>query len=72
MVDQNYSRTQAAPTNYDELNTRDVATDVYTAFRNSGYSDAQAQALTAEINRENSMQQKYLFGHAKLAGGSSS
>jgi hypothetical protein len=62
MADQNYSRTQAAPTNYDELNTRDVATDVYTAFRNSGYSDAQAQALTAEINRENSMQQKYLFG----------
>ena len=54
---------QAAPTSYGDLNTRDVATDVYTAFRNSGFSDAQAQALTAEINRENNMQQKYLFGN---------
>ena len=62
MADPNYSRAQAAPTSYGDLNTRNVATDVYTAFRNSGFSDAQAQALTAEINRENSMQQKYLFG----------
>ena len=63
MVDRNYSRAQAAPRSYEDLTRKDVATDVYTAFRNSGYSDAQAQALTAEINRENSMQQKYLFGN---------
>lgn len=62
MADPNYSRAQAAPTSYGDLNTRDVAADVYTSFRNSGFSDAQAQALTAEINRENSMQQRYLFG----------
>ena len=56
---------QAAPTSYDDINRRDIATDVYTAFRNSGFSDSQAQALTAEINRENSMQQQYLFGSHK-------
>ena len=62
-MEANRGRTpQAAPTSYDDINRRDLATDVYTAFRNSGFSDAQAQALTAEINRENSMQQKYLFG----------
>ena len=49
-------------TSYDELSRRDVATDVYTAFRNSGYSDSQARALTAEINRENSMRQDLIFG----------
>jgi len=53
---------QAAPTSYDDINRRDIATDVYTAFRNSGFSDSQAQALTAEINRENSLRQQYLFG----------
>jgi hypothetical protein len=47
---------------YEDLSRRDIATDVFSAFRNSGFSDAQARSLTAEINRENSMQQKYLFG----------
>ena len=50
------------PTGYEDLTRRDLATDVYTGFRNSGYSDAQARALTAEINRENSLRQQYVFG----------
>ena len=62
MADQNYSRAQAAPTSYEDLSRKDVATDVYTAFRNAGYSDSQAQALTAEINRENNLLQQYMFG----------
>ena len=62
MVDRNYSRAQAAPTSYEDLSRKDVATDVYSAFRNSGFSDSQARALTAEINRENNLRQQYLFG----------
>lgn len=38
------------------------ALSVYTAFTNAGFSDAQARALTAEVNRENSFQDKYLYG----------
>ncbi len=35
---------------------------VYESFRNAGLSDAQARAMTAEVGRENSYQDKYLFG----------
>ena len=41
---------------------QDAAAAVYAAFRNSGFSDSQARALTAEINRENSLRPQYLFG----------
>jgi hypothetical protein len=41
---------------------RDLATDVYTSFRNQGFSHKQAVALTAEINRENSFNPNTLFG----------
>lgn len=52
----------SAATSYDELSRRDIATDVYRAFREAGFSDQQSKALTAEINRENSMRPEYLFG----------
>ena len=52
----------AAPSNYADLSRKDIATDVYTAFRNSGFSDVQARALTAEINRENSFRPEFIFG----------
>ena len=52
----------AGPTSYEELSRGDVAADVYRAFRESGFSDAQSKALTAEINRENNLRSKYLFG----------
>ena len=58
----NTSRATAAPRDYADLGTQDIALDVYGAFRGSGFSDAQSQALTAQINRENNFQQKYLFG----------
>lgn len=48
--------------NFAERSRNDIAMDVYTAFRNSGFSDAQARALTAEINRENSLRPSLLFG----------
>lgn len=35
---------------------------VYQSFRNAGLSDAQSRAMTAEVGRENSYQDKYLFG----------
>ena len=35
---------------------------VYESFRNAGLSDSQARAMTAEVGRENSYQDKYLFG----------
>jgi len=38
------------------------ALGVYNAFTNAGFSDAQAKALTAEVNRENSFQDRYLYG----------
>lgn len=61
--DPRFSRGQPSATpNYEELNRRDIATDVYRAFRGAGFSDAQAQALTAEINRENSLRPDLLFG----------
>jgi hypothetical protein len=41
---------------------RDIATDVYRAFRDAGFSDQQSQALTAEVNRENSLRPELLFG----------
>ena len=41
---------------------QETAAAVYQAFRNSGFSPSQAQALTAEINRENSLRPQYLFG----------
>jgi hypothetical protein len=52
----------SAPADYSSMSRRDVATDVYRAFREAGFSDAQAQALTAEINRENSLRSEFLFG----------
>lgn len=48
--------------NYAELGRKDIATDVYRAFRDAGFSDQQSQALTAEINRENSFRPEFLFG----------
>jgi hypothetical protein len=57
------SRGQPSATlNYDELSRADIATDVYRAFRDAGFSDQQSQALTAEINRENSLRPELLFG----------
>lgn len=38
------------------------ANDVYEAFRRSGFSDNQARALTAQINRENSLRPDIMFG----------
>jgi predicted GNAT family acetyltransferase len=35
---------------------------VFDSFKNAGFSDAQARALTAEINRENVFNPKYLYG----------
>lgn len=52
----------AEPTAYEELSRSDIAADVYKAFREAGFSDAQSKALTAEINRENSLRTEYLFG----------
>jgi hypothetical protein len=52
----------AGPTSYEDLSRGDIAADVYRAFRESGFSDAQSKALTAEINRENSLRSQYLFG----------
>jgi hypothetical protein len=49
-------------TNYAELSRTDIAADVYRAFRDAGFSDQQSQALTAEINRENSLRPEFLFG----------
>ena len=46
-----------------ELTSREAnALGVYNAFTNAGFSDAQARALTAEVNRENSFQDRYLYG----------
>lgn len=57
------SRGQPSATlNYDELSRADIATDVYRAFRDAGFSDQQSQALTAEVNRENSLRPELLFG----------
>lgn len=57
------SRGQPSATlNYDELSRQDIAADVYRAFRDAGFSDQQSQALTAEINRENSLRPEFLFG----------
>jgi hypothetical protein len=50
------------PRTYGGVSRRDVATDVYNAFRRQGFSDQQAMALTAEINRENSFNPNHLFG----------
>lgn len=41
--------------------------DVYNAMRTAGFSKSQAQALTAEVGRENGYQSKYLFGTHKDA-----
>jgi hypothetical protein len=61
--DPRFSRGQpSAPADYSSMSRRDIATDVYRAFREAGFSDAQAQALTAEINRENSLRSDFLFG----------
>jgi hypothetical protein len=35
---------------------------VFNAFRNAGFSPAQAEHLTGEIHRENAFQDRYLFG----------
>jgi hypothetical protein len=50
------------PRTYGGVSRRDVATDVYNAFRKQGFSHNQAMALTAEINRENSFNPNHLFG----------
>lgn len=43
-------------------NRQEAAAAVYQSFLNSGFSDAQARALTAEINRENSLREDLIFG----------
>lgn len=35
---------------------------VFSSFKNAGFSDTQARALTAEINREGSLNDAYLYG----------
>lgn len=40
----------------------ETAKMVFDSFKNAGFSDAQAKALTAEINREGSFNPAYLFG----------
>jgi hypothetical protein len=60
MVDQSTS-----PSSYSDLSYKDMAGEVFKSFRESGFSDPQARALTAEINRENNLKQKYLFGSHK-------
>ena len=65
MADPNYSRARAPRTSFEDLSTQQLATDVYTAFRNSGFSDSQAQALTAEVYRENNLRPEYMFGTHK-------
>jgi hypothetical protein len=62
MQSDNTSRAPSGSRDYLDMSTRDMAPDVYSAFRGSGFSDAQSQALTAEINRENSLRPQYLFG----------
>lgn len=57
------SRAQpSAGSSYADLSRADIATDVYNAFRDAGFSNQQSQALTAEINRENSLRPDLLFG----------
>jgi hypothetical protein len=41
---------------------KEMAGKVYTSFLDAGFSDAQARALTAEINRENSLRPDLIFG----------
>jgi hypothetical protein len=43
-------------------NRQEAAVAVYQSFLNSGFSDAQARSLTAEINRENSLREDLIFG----------
>jgi len=43
-------------------NRQEAAAAVYQSFLNSGFSDAQARALTAQINRENSLREDLIFG----------
>jgi hypothetical protein len=40
----------------------ETAKMVFDSFKNAGFSDAQAKALTAEINREGSFNPAYLYG----------
>lgn len=53
---------RAAHTGYMSSDRQAMAQDVFDAFVHAGFSEAQARALTAEINRENSMDPQYLFG----------
>ena len=39
-----------------------MARGIYNAFRNNGFSDAQARAFTAEVGRENSMNADLIYG----------
>lgn len=43
-------------------NREEAAAAIYRSFLASGFSDAQARALTAEINRENSLRGDLIFG----------
>lgn len=52
----------STPADYGALTRRDIATDVYNAFRRQGFSHQQAMALAAEINRENVFNPTHLFG----------
>ncbi len=60
------SRGAAASGNAASVKGGDVPMkDVYNSFRNAGFSDNQARALTAEVGRENGFQGKYIFGTHK-------
>jgi hypothetical protein len=50
------------PSDLAGLSRQGLAGQVYTAFLDVGFSEAQARALTAEINRENSMRPNLMFG----------
>lgn len=39
-----------------------MAVGVFNAFKNAGFSDSQATALTGEVHRENGFQNKYIYG----------
>jgi len=51
---------------------KEMAGKVYSAFRVAGFSDNQSRALTAEINRENSLNPTFIFGgHTDAANNAS-
>jgi hypothetical protein len=52
----------AGPMDFAGMSRQQLAGQVYDAFLGAGFSPSQARALTAEINRENSMRPNLWFG----------